>query len=369
MLLTTSIKLLADQNQKKSLLKSMYQFNAACNWISAFAFANAVFSKVKLQKLIYHELRDKFNLPSQFAIRAISRVSESYKLDKKIQHKFKKTSSVEYDQRILNWKKLDQISILSLDGRLIVPIIFGSYAKLTERVIRNSAKLIYRDKEFYLQAAVEVPEAQLVSTQDFLGVDLGIVNLATTSEGQVFSGKQVDTVRERYTALKANLQSAGTKSAKRHLKKISGQEGRFKRNTNHTVSKQIVQAAKALGKAIALEELSGFKKTVRKAQRERFGKWAFNQLAAYISYKAAIAGVEVVKVDPKNTSRTCSECSHCEKSNRKSQSVFKCRSCGHYMDADLNAAKNIAARALVNRLIAAEEALSSSKPTALAVGN
>jgi IS605 OrfB family transposase len=367
MLLTTSIKLLSTADQKKKLLRSMHGFNEACNWISQFAFSNAIFSKVKLQKAIYYELREKFNLPAQFAIRAISRVADSYKVDKKVQHSFKKTSSVEYDQRILNWKKLDTISILSLDGRLIVPIVFGSYAKLTERVIRNSAKLIYKNKEFYLQAAVEVPEAQLVSAQDFLGVDLGIVNLATTSEGQVFSGKQVDTVRKRYTGLKARLQSTGSKSAKRHLNKISGQEGRFKRNANHTISKQIVQVAKALGKAIALEELHGFKKTVRKAQREQFGKWTFGQLATYVTYKAKIAGIEVVKVDPRNTSRTCSECDHCEKLNRRSQSVFKCRSCGHSMNADLNAAKNIAARALVNRLIVSGQP--RNKPTTLVVGH
>src|SRR5277367_6478366 len=106
MLLTTSIKLLTTDDQKKSLLKSMYAFNAACNWISQYAFTNSMFSKVKLQKAIYYELREKFSLPAQFAIRALSRVADSYKLDKKIQHQFKKTSSVEYDQRILNWKKL-----------------------------------------------------------------------------------------------------------------------------------------------------------------------------------------------------------------------------------------------------------------------
>ena len=368
MLLTTSIKLLTTEDQKKSLLKSMYQFNAACNWISEYAFANTMFSKVKLQQAIYYELREKFNLPAQFAIRAISRVSESYKVDKKVQHTFKKTSSVEYDQRILNWKKLDTISILSLDGRLSIPIVFGSYAKLDERVIRNSAKLIYRQGQFYLQAAVEVPEAQLQSASYFLGVDLGIVNLATTSDGQVFSGQQVDANRERYTTLKASLQSNGSKSAKRHLKKISGQEKRFKRNTNHIISKKIVQSAQRHQKSIALEELHGFRKTVRKSQRERFGKWAFGQLASYISYKSAIAGIEVVKVDPRNTSRTCSECGHCEKLNRKSQSVFKCKSCKHSMNADLNAAINIAERALVNRLIAAEKS-SSSKPTTLVVGN
>ena len=250
---------------------------------------------------------------------------------------------------------------------MAIPIVFGSYSKLTERVIRNSAKLVYRQGQFYLQAVVEVPEAHLQEAQDFLGVDLGIVSLATTSEGQVFSGQQVDAVRERYTGLKARLQKAGTKSAKRHLKKISGQEKRFKRNTNHIVSKQIVSVAKALGLGIALEELSGFKTTVRKAQREQFGKWAFGQLAAYITYKAAIAGIEVVKVDPRNTSRTCSECGHCEKLNRKSQAVFKCKRCGHSSNADLNAAKNIAARAFVNRLIVSGQP--RNKPTTLVVGH
>ena len=369
MLLTASIKLLADAPQKKKLLRTMYQFNAACNWISEYAFDNSMFSKVKLQQAIYYELREKFSLPAQFAIRAISRVSESYKLDKKVQHSFRKTSSVEYDQRLLNWKKLDIISILSLDGRLLIPIVFGEYAKLTERVIKNSAKLIYRNKHFYLQAAVEVPEASLQEASDFLGVDLGIVNLATTSDGEVFSGSQVDANRERYTLLKAELQSCGSKSAKRHLKKISGKERRFKRDTNHVISKKIVQQAKALGIGIALEELKGFKQTVRKAQRERLGKWSFGELAAYIIYKAAIAGIEVIKVDPRNTSRTCSECGYCQKSNRKSQALFKCGSCGHTMPADLNAAINIAARATVNKLIAAKEKSLSSKPTTLVVGN
>jgi len=250
---------------------------------------------------------------------------------------------VEFDQRILNWRKLDRITILSLDGRLTIPIVFGKYAKLEERTIKNSAKLVYRQGQFYLQAAVEVPSEQLHEAQDFLGVDLGITNLAATSTGQVFSGSQVDTVRERYTKLKASLQSCGSKSAKRHLKTISGQEGRFKRNVNHVISKQVVQLAKALDLGISLEDLKGFKKTVMKSERERFGKWAFGQLAAYIEYKAELAGVEVIKVNPRNTSRTCFACGHCEKANRKGQ-FFACKACGCEENADLNAAKNIAAR-------------------------
>jgi len=341
MLLTTSIKLLADEQQKRKLLRSMYQFNSASNWVSEVAFSKKIFSKFKLQKEIYYELREKFSLPAQYAIRVISRVCESYKINKLVEHKFDKHSSVEFDARILNWRRLDSISILSVDGRLNIPVVFGKYAKLEERTIKNSAKLVYKDKQFYLQAVVEVPEALQHEAADFLGVDLGITNLAATSNGEIFSGSQVDAVRERFTTLKAALQSCGSKSAKRHLKTISCQEGRFKRNTNHVISKQIVALAKALDLGIALEDLSGFKKTVMKAERERFGKWAFNQLATFIEYKAALAGVEVIKVDPRNTSRTCSACGHCEKANRNGQ-TFSCKACGHTENADLNAAHNIA---------------------------
>ena len=47
-------------------------------------------AKSSCRQAIYYELREKFNLPAQFAIRAISRVSESYKVDKKVQHYFQK---------------------------------------------------------------------------------------------------------------------------------------------------------------------------------------------------------------------------------------------------------------------------------------
>jgi putative transposase len=92
-----------------------------------------------------------------------------------------------------------------MDGRLTIPIVFGEYAKLNERVIRNSAKLIYKNREFYLQAVVEVPEEQLKEIQDFLGVDLGIVNLAATSDGILYSGGQTEEVRKHYVDLRGRL--------------------------------------------------------------------------------------------------------------------------------------------------------------------
>lgn len=220
MLLTTSIKLVANQDQKRQLLKTMYKFNSACDWVSQYAFANKCFGKLRLHKAIYYELREKFDLPSQFAIRVIGRVADSYKLNKKVQHKFNKSSSAEYDQRLLSWTALDNVSIASLDGRLHLPIAFGKYAKLDERTIRKSCKLAYKNKEFYLQVSYEEPEVLLKEAKAFLGVDLGITNLAVTSNGQVFSGSQVDKVRERFTTIKTSLQACGSKSAKRGLKEI-----------------------------------------------------------------------------------------------------------------------------------------------------
>ena len=368
MLITTSIKLLASTEDKQKLLKTTYKFNDVCNFISDFCFANKVYSKIKIQKEIYYQIRELFDLPSQFAIRAISRVAESYKTDKKVKHEFNKNSSIEYDQRILNWKKLDKISILSMDGRLTIPIVFGKYAKLDERVIRNSAKLIYKNKEFYLQAVVEVPEEQLKVVQEFLGVDLGIVNLAATSEGILYSGGQTEATRKHYVDLRGRLQAVGSRNSKRHLKKMSGKERRFKKNTNHVVSKQIVSQAEKALKGIAIEDLENFKKTVRRDQRDQFGKWAFGELSNFICYKAAIKGIPVVKVDPRNTSRTCPKCSNVHKNNRKSQSEFKCNICGYSGNADIIAAINIAARAAVNQLIAANSNELNSKPTTLVVG-
>ena len=69
-------------------------------------------------------------------------------------------------------------------------------------------------------------------------------------------------------------------------------------------------------------------------------------MAAFLSYKAQRAGVPVVQVDPRYTSQTCAECGHRERSNRKNQSEFRCKACGHESHADVNAARNIRALAV-----------------------
>lgn len=354
MKLTVKVKLLPTPEQKASLVKTIEVFNEACNYISKIAFGKKTFGHVGLHKVVYYDVREKFGLSAQMTVRAIGKVSESYRTEKKTLHVFKKYSALVYDQRILSFRGLDTVSILSLDGRFKIPIAFGSYAKLEQRRVRGQADLLYQKGNLFLCLCVELPECPPIDTKETLGIDLGIINLATSSDGEVFSGKQVDIVREKTTKIKAKLQACGSKSAKRHLKKLSGREARFKRNTNHMISKKIVRCAKDTQRAIGLENLKGFRVTVRKAQRERFGKWAFNQLSDFIQYKAKIIGIPVNMIDPRNTSRRCSRCGHIDKANRKSQSEFVCVHCGFSLNADINAAKNISFLASVKMPIVAK---------------
>lgn len=97
--------------------------------------------------------------------------------------------------------------------------------------------------------------------------------------------------------------------------------------------------AKKHSRAIALEKLA---RVTAKGSRIRSyserNQWAFAQLATFIQYKARLAGVSVVEVDPAYTSQTCSRCGHIHKPSGKS---FLCPACGHQDHRDSNAAFNI----------------------------
>lgn len=348
MLLTVKTKLITDVDQHNSLLKTMEKFNEACNFISVFAYKKRTFGKVGIQKELYYVIREKYGLSAQMTVRAVGKVAESYKVDKKVLHEFDSRGAIVYDQRILSYKSADKISILTLDGRIEVGIQYGEYRKLEANRVKGQADLIYKNETFYLMIVVDLPDAEPIIPDDVIGIDLGIVNLATTSDGKIYSGKKCTEIRKKYTRIKAILQHVGTNSAKRHLRQISGKERRFKKNTNHCISKEIVQTAKDTNRAIAIEDLSGIRSrnTVWKAVRESIGKWAFLELRNFLEYKAKLSGIPVIPIDPHYTSQQCSVCGHIAKENRKTQASFECLNCGHTENADYNASKNI--RAAVN---------------------
>ena len=353
--LTIKMKLLPDITQKASLHKTFEVFNAACNYVSEYAFREKCFNAFKMHYALYKIVRAAFpSLSSQFVVRAFKKVEESYKLDKRVQRKFKKYSAVIYDPRLLSFPNLSTASINTVDGRYKIAVVFGQYRILEGKKMKGQADLVYQNNKFFLCIVIELPDGTLIDPEGMIGVDKGIVNIAVTSDGNIFSGGQIDAVRERTAKIKKALQKCGSKSSKRHLMKIGKRQSRFQHQINHCISKQIVLTAKGTKRGIALEDLTGIstRTRFRKADRQRFGNWAFFQLDTFIGYKAKLAGIPVVFVDPRNTSRECSTCGHVARSNRKSQSLFSCRACGSVFNADINAAINITRRAVINQPIA-----------------
>lgn len=356
-MVTELLKLAPTAEQTVLLEAAMRACNAAANRVAEVAFGRRTANKIALQKLVYAELRADFGLSAQMAVRAISKACEAYKRDKKIKPVFRLDGAVQYDQRILTWKGRDAVSILTLSGRILVPVVYqGRWTRVPDTVVRGQADLIVRDGKWYLAVVVDVPEPPGGGEPTgWLGVDLGVVNLATDSDGTAHCGKALRSVRRRAKELRRRLQAKGTKSAKRLLKKRRRKEARYARDVNHCISKALVRTAKDTGRGIKLEDLSGIRDrmTVKKAQRSDLHSWAFYQLRQFVGYKAALVGTPVALVDPRNTSRECSMCGYVDKRNRRTRDDFRCLRCGHAGPADHNAARNIARRVAVMRPYAA----------------
>jgi len=340
---TLKIKLLTDDFQHGALLNTMQEFNVICNEFSEQAFENKEFRKNQLQKIVYHPSRSIHkDFSSQLTIRAIDCVCCSYAIKKhpKFPNKFKKTSSVVYDDRVLSFKE-ETISIWTTEGRLIIPYV--NWNKELFKYRKGQTDLKYENGNWYLLCCVDVPEKTKTKTTDCIGVDLGIVQIATTSDGDSYSGTIIKQKRKQYASHRQRLQKRGTRSAMRRIKTIGRKESRFRKDINHQISKKLVEKAKGTNCALALEELKGInnKVTVRKSQRNERLSWSFYQLRSFIEYKALESGVEVIIVPSAYTSQACSQCGHCDKKNRKNQSSFVCLSCGFATNADYNASLNI----------------------------
>lgn len=360
MKLTLQTQLLPDECQGEKLKATVERFNEAATWLASEIFKRRLVNKIAIQKLYYQDLRLTFGLSAQMACLCIARVAEAYKRDKSKCPKFKPHAGMTYDQRTMSFKGVDKVSLLTLEGRVIVPVLMGNYQRERFTNAKGQADLVLRkDGKWFLLVTVDVPDGTPTPTTDFIGVDLGVVNIATTDNGQVFSGQPVEDVRQKFHDQRQSLQKAAAastakgkrpKNIRRKLKSVGSKEQRFRRDINHQISKKLVAKAKDTGHGIALEDLKGIRDRSRfsRPQRAKMSGWAFFQLRSYIEYKARLAGVLIAIIDPKNTSRTCAHCGHCEKANRPSQERFLCKACGHAAHADINAAQNIRARALVS---------------------
>lgn len=365
------VKLVPDSGVRAALSETLRVCNAEANRIAGVAFAHRdretgrVEREYALRGRVYAEAKAT-GIGSQLAQHVVKKVRDAYTvvyaqigtgmlrgaraakaLAKPVT--FRSVSAQPFDDRCLSWD-LDgrTISIRTTHGRHR-GIAFACSRRDLEMLRahrKGESDLFERDGELFLAATVDVPEAEKRDPVDFIGVDRGIVNLATTSDGVNFQGKDLERYRRRMARARAELQAKATKAAKKNLKMRSRREARHATHVNHKIAKQIVSAAERTGRGIALEDLERIRERVRltRSQRGRISQWPFHQLAQHIGYKAKRAGVAVVTVDARHTSQMCPLCHHTERANRRSRDEFECCGCGLAGPADVIAAVNVRAR-------------------------
>jgi putative transposase len=352
MKLIAQIQLLPSPGQVNALRKTLEVANSACNYISTQAWDSKTFKQFPLHKLTYYAVKEMFKLTAQVVVRVISKVADAYKIDHKTKRTFGLHGAIAYDNRILTYRLNSmELNIWTVEGRQKMPFACGKRQLELLKGQHGESDLCFVKGKFYLMVVCDVETPEPIDVDGVLGIDMGIANIAMSSDGDVFQGKSMKGVRYRHRQLRQKLQAKGTKSSRRLLKKLSGKERRFATWVNHNISKRIVEIAKGTNRSIAIEDLGGIRArvTARRSQRATLHSWSFFQLRTFLEYKSELAGVPIVAIEPHNTSRLCPECGHIAKANRKSQSVFLCVNCGYSQNADYVASVNISRRAVVNR--------------------
>jgi IS605 OrfB family transposase len=332
----------------KTVRPTIEAYTQAFNHVCKVGWQDKDSNGVSLHHKTYRETRK--HLPSQLAVSARMKATEAIKSAKARLKKGQKAtcpkskqSSIRLDARSYNvWFDRNEVSILTTDGRKRFPIIIPEYFKQYLDWRRGSADLFLRRNGVFLHIVFEKDVPDSKPTGEVIGIDCGIKKIAVTSDNKFFNGGEIRRVSKRYEKLRSALQSCGSKSAKRHLRRISKKENRFRADANHRITKQIVQSIPE-GRTIVLEKLEGIRQTarLRKKQRGELHKWNFFQFQQFLTYKAEAKGMAIEYVDARYTSQKCSRCGYISRSNRQFQSVFKCKQCGFSLNADLNASRNI----------------------------
>ncbi|WP_448265628.1 RNA-guided endonuclease InsQ/TnpB family protein [Nostoc sp. DSM 114159] len=345
-------KLIVPSSLVSEIDRTLEGFADACNQILEVAKRENCWNTTKLHHKVYKPVRESTKLKANHVCQAIRRVIGNAKAVKQI-HKFKPTS-ISLDIRTFTYKEETQsVGVTLMSGRVEFKLSIGGYQIALLRGQTPTSATLNKTKrgDYFINFVVDIPTQPTGKTPKVIGVDLGRRDIATTSKGKSWSGKQIQSVRDRYSKVRANVQSKRTRNSRRLLRRLSGRERRFQEWLNHNISKQLVQDAKQLNAALAFEDLTNIRESLNhlprsKTERRRTNNWAFYQLRLFVGYKANIAGVPVVFVPPAYTSQTCSRCRHIHpikgKSFRNGKS-FKCGHCGFEHDADINAAINIAA--------------------------
>ncbi len=390
--LTAKLRLHTTPKQFQALRMTQLAYRDALNYVSRYAFAHGKMSnKVRLQDGTYTQIRTHYHVPAQMACSIPRQVGATYKAlwtkvkqnaaQRKAGITKKRYKGLDQPPKYVSptltyqlghdytFKTEQRVSILTLDGRVILPYTaYSEHVALIQHGAHIGAAKLWYDKpkqQFYLLVSLEIEIADPTpeTHTGVVGVDVGVRYLAVTSttkgERSFHSGKKIVPKANHYARLRKRLQQKGTRSATRRLVVISGRERRLKQDANHVVSKRIV--TRHPHSLIGLEQLTDIRDRTRRKHGKQastkqrkanatYSKWSFAELHSMLAYKALLHGSMAIKVDAHYSSLACPLCGHTCDANRPNKGLlFVCQHCHYTLHADLVGARNITMRTLLAR--------------------
>jgi len=356
----------------------MEQYRLACNLVSNYYFDHIFKPKqTDLQKSLYHLIRNKFGLKAQMTQSVFKTVLARYKevntqiskkpykyQDKNTGDWHKEKQDLTWLQKPINFKRpqydlvatrdwsfvKSQLSINTITTREKVNYSDKGFEQYLNQGKLGTAKLVKAQGHYFLHVSctIDIPEFSKDDLTHVVGIDRGLRFLATSfdEQGEVsfVSGKKILATRRKYKRLRQQLQSKGTKSAKRRLKAIGQRENRWMSNINHQLTKTLVDKYGA-GTVFTLEDLTNVRfatEQVAKSKRYEQVSWAFYQFEQFLTYKAQLVGSTVVKIDAHYTSQRCPKCGVIDKQARNHGThEYHCEHCGYTSNDDRIGAMNI----------------------------
>lgn len=353
LILTAKTKLLPTNEQASLLQDTLHANRKALNHASKMAYNSDLPPHFKpLQKLVYADLREQFGLKSQMACNVCRIVAGSYaaleKQGKSTLIEYKRPNQQYSYGHDYAFSKKGLVSVGTLQGRVKVPFITKGLEHYFDGSWKfGSAKLVYKKGKFFLHFAVKKRFDSDSTIKNIVGVDFGMRFLVTaidSNDKHLFkSGKLIKETTAKYVRLRKGLQACGTKSAKRKLQKVSGKENRFMTNTNHVLSKALIQFA-GEHSLIAIEDLTGINLKTSIWKRNKYYRlsWSFYQLRQMLEYKGVMNNIKVIAFNPAYTSQKCPKCGNINKNNRnKKAHIFCCTICQYQSNDDRIGAINL----------------------------
>jgi IS605 OrfB family transposase len=379
------LPLAVPQNRVEDVHETHVHYQHCQNRASEYCWGNApkqpddlITTNRDVENALYHPLRDETNELHanlvQNAIKGAVSATKTCKSNWKAGDRISKpvftdeadpSYAMSYDSRSATLYKY-KVSLATLYGRVECRYILPAELDGTpyEQYVLGEdwafaeSKLVFDGDEFWLCLICKKPtplspiwagdaERRGSDTRSrirVLGVDLNVDNYSVVTSLAGFHGNAnfLNHRRTEYETVRAGLQQTGTRSAHTTMQEMNGREWRYFDAYAHECANGIVSdAVRSRCTHVAFEKLTRIR--TRISNRPRFQQWLFGRIRAYATYKLEALGILVGEVSPRKTSKCCSntECDSCTTSNRD-EKMFECVECGLELNADYNAARNVA---------------------------